>query len=1565
MYRIRPLLIRILVLSLLASLLASCGVLSMFLPGKGGGGSDPDPFSERSVGFYIDEATTLLKTGDTLTLAQSDQARAAARSKVGSANLVSEDMLNYAELAVEGAVASVGTMGFSDDAAKIDAVNAIVTAYVAALEGQLEIIASSGGSARSISAKATVVSGFLARISRAAVKSIQLAGVSAENQPEATGRAIGSIVESLGTGGLTREYINPTVGAIAKSAVDTLVDAGMTSTEAQILAIQRISSSAVQAATNTGVAGVQSADVGDLVSSISKGTSSGAATLAGGDQTAAQALVQAASTGAVSGISNALAAQTIQSDSVAILVGKSTEGASAGVSASTTNAATAASLVGVVTQAVSTSATAIAGQDASSMVVAIAKAASEGAQTFEGGIPVDILKTAIILKDSSSGTAQPVTMTTELETKIAEGVSAGTNVAPVAVAGPDRNATVGVAVQLSGSGSSDTETVADDLVYFWSLVQRPAASSLEWTATGIEVEFVADVVTSATEKYLIMLRVTDGGGKSHEDFCEIAAALAPGEITIDGLTAVDRLEAVRPLFNQGRFTEARDALLFIVNKYDPVPEVFPEALFLLAESLNNLNQKDAAIARYVECYTKYPADQVWTPRAKIGPAWINVRDELKRPASIATFNEVRTTYPGSYAAFDAQAALGYCDFLNGQHESARTKLNAVLGVLNDAEHARILDWVPLVIGMSYANGGSVNQAIDHYNSIINRSFYTGKSFNPQSRTIGDAAHNLIQILRFQDEEALRTLLLTIAEDTLLEPFKKMNVLEHGYSALYYEFADSQNDTVIMDEVVSALQAALTVYEGGSSPDPRGNSGAAWAYNTLGNIYGRKADMSSGETRTTHANSAIAFFQKIIDSYPAADNYRIAGHARAGIVGLYLWQLNDLVIAEARAREYAAIAYPSDAHPAARALAASRLGRVLQRKGWNARNNAGQDYISYFNEAIYWFERATPAYNPGLAETEWFVLEARRQRVDCLTGLYRYAEARSAANALLGTSGYSDRDKAWIALTVVDSYRNEIAQYSNNENFAAVIAIGNNLQIALDKVASYKDGLGNFVDNGRPYAEALARVGQAVANFTSRLRWSDLTSWGGDLSGAADYGVEILNLLFDPETGLPRAEFVNLNPADWFFYDSRVYLAQLYKSWGAVDSSKYTDAINVLQSLVESFEDIGYSPRSRLVWLYREFADVYNSRGRLIDLHAIMDVEGLSAVTTAYENALSDFGHAATIYGLAFDLEENGEMLDPEDQVRSAVDAGRINRHMLELARRYHGDFGIPASQDQGLQMQEWYDNGVQQLQAVIADPANLSLDSGGVVQRAWRFLGEINTNAAWLYRTVMEDQDKNALRFYFQESVDAYRTAANEGTFNGVDTRDISAARSNLVMRLIDLADMYNPWESESLTEAYQIAATALFDEAYDEWAQLMTGAIYEDGERVWATLELGNGVKRLWNLLKGKLSAGEDMDSIQERLEVGLQLFSVILDEYSLFEQGRVAAEALYFTAELYETVARDAEVQGNLSVALGYWDEGISLLDRLLTDYGDRTDWWVVDDTRNEKRGIFLAERARVAGL
>jgi len=97
-------------------------------------------------------------------------------------------------------------------------------------------------------------------------------------------------------------------------------------------------------------------------------------------------------------------------------------------------------------------------------------------------------------------------------------VSTG-NVAPIAIAGADKNVVTGVVVVLDGSGSSDAD--GDVLTYAWTLQSKPARSSATlFSATLVDASFTPDV----DGDYVISLVVNDGSVNSSADSVTFTAS---------------------------------------------------------------------------------------------------------------------------------------------------------------------------------------------------------------------------------------------------------------------------------------------------------------------------------------------------------------------------------------------------------------------------------------------------------------------------------------------------------------------------------------------------------------------------------------------------------------------------------------------------------------------------------------------------------------------------------------------------------------------------------------------------------------------------------------------------------------------------------------------------------------------------------------------------------------------------------------------------------------------------------------------------------------------------------
>lgn len=97
------------------------------------------------------------------------------------------------------------------------------------------------------------------------------------------------------------------------------------------------------------------------------------------------------------------------------------------------------------------------------------------------------------------------------------------NSAPIADAGADQSATVGMIVAFDGSGSSDPD--GDALDYAWEITTAPSASSAELiNAAFADPQFIPD----AEGRYVISLVVNDGALDSTPDLVEVTATQDDG-----------------------------------------------------------------------------------------------------------------------------------------------------------------------------------------------------------------------------------------------------------------------------------------------------------------------------------------------------------------------------------------------------------------------------------------------------------------------------------------------------------------------------------------------------------------------------------------------------------------------------------------------------------------------------------------------------------------------------------------------------------------------------------------------------------------------------------------------------------------------------------------------------------------------------------------------------------------------------------------------------------------------------------------------------------------------------
>jgi hypothetical protein len=197
----------------------------------------------------------------------------------------------------------------------------------------------------------------------------------------------------------------------------------------------------------------------------------------------------------------------------------------------------------------------------------------------------------------------------------------------------------------------------------------------------------------------------------------------------------------------------------------------------------------------------------------------------------------------------------------------------------------------------------------------------------------------------------------------------------------------------------------------------------------------------------------------------------------------------------------------------------------------------------------------------------------------------------------------------------------------------------------------------------------------------------------------------------------------------------------------------------------------------------------------------------------------------------------------------------------------------------------------------------------------------------------------------FRKAVAAFRVASELGVsprFPGADPHDLSRSRSDLVRRILSLAQTY---QDPAVVPPSGETATTLFDEAYEVLALLIIDPNLEDDDRAWAISEFGRSVEWLWELLDGTLSGGENLSAAAVKADLGITVLDIVVGQYGFVEEGRAAAESLFGIAMLHKLVAESSVSD---PVALERWTAGKASLNKIITDYEGR-DWWAVSEANN----------------
>ncbi|MEI6875938.1 MAG: PKD domain-containing protein, partial [Spirochaetota bacterium] len=332
------------------------------------------------------------------------------------------------------------------------------------------------------------------------------------------GGVVGTMIGSLGDGGISKVLVSDAVGMITKGAVEELKNAGLSESASLATAVQSITKGAVTAISTSKVEGVAAADYSSLATQISKSAASAVGSIVTSDADI-KTLAGAVATGAANGIVAVQVASGtgLSATEYRAMIQGITSGTTEGVMtiASVQAAGSGASLIGKITESASYALISNAASVASKadIFAEVTKGAAAAAQTsIAGGLSETALAQAIVLKDSSNSTVAAVLK------DIQDGIVIGTNQPPLANAGADQSVKVGELVTLDGKASSDADA-GDTLTYTWSISRKPTGSAAALTATGtVATSFTADLAGT----YILSLKVSDGKAEA-DAYCTVVA----------------------------------------------------------------------------------------------------------------------------------------------------------------------------------------------------------------------------------------------------------------------------------------------------------------------------------------------------------------------------------------------------------------------------------------------------------------------------------------------------------------------------------------------------------------------------------------------------------------------------------------------------------------------------------------------------------------------------------------------------------------------------------------------------------------------------------------------------------------------------------------------------------------------------------------------------------------------------------------------------------------------------------------------------------------------------------
>ena len=886
-------------------------------------------------------------------------------------------------VAAGGAVASVGKMEGLDDDGRETYVKAITAAYVCGLQGQFEATSLSRTVLGTPATQSNeMIQELLARVSAAAISNLAKTGITAERRSEAAGAVVNTMIASLNGGGVNKMLVSDSLSRITQAAIQSLKDGGFTEEEAIGAAVQAIAKGAISAIPSITVPGIDNADFATLTESISSGAANGFGAISVGLDK--NKLAGALASGSAQGIIAAVQKDsTIPKDTIRGMISSSTAGITKSI-LSADSPTNELELIGVVTSALSGVLTANT---------------QEGMPTDEemlGEITTGAAKAAILSGVDSSALANAITLmidsgtTYNTEAAIASGVLLAANNPPVANAGPDLTILAGTkATLISDCTDPDTGTT---LTYTWTLVSKPSASSDFSLGTMATAEFTPTI----TGSYIVSLKVSDGKAMS-EAFCLVSVQVAGQDAVYQGKTFNERFVGAQTLYSDHDFYTARDELLILVSRY-PESAGFPEALFLLAETYEKLDQLGLAELRYSESLKRFPTSDS-APKTKIALAFILLQHNNVAEAK-TLFTEL-ATFTGSQAIrLDAQIGLGAVDIFEGKFTEGRIKLSDVLSATGvELEQRYKAQWST---ALSYTFQQNWEMAEQEILNLIEGKKFTHVNPDDPATFEADRLCNIYvgfcnRFSHFRKTEKKIEFLENGLTDTRFNAGQLIQ-LRYTLGELYrceteYNVENTQKG---IDNFIAGMKLTDTGIEAKKALASMGMA--------LGESYLRMMDFSKTETeRNTNRELAETTLLKVVSDYSSTP-YGVdpVGCARWCLGNLYRGKDNNKAIGFFKT---VAENYPLD-EPSQwpRAESTYSLGQVYMDLGYDYSNQYGKDPIAMFQKAAYWFKKAKIENFAGKTDIrEWSFLPVEFDLGQAYVQLGQFEDAKTQFNLVLATN----------------------------------------------------------------------------------------------------------------------------------------------------------------------------------------------------------------------------------------------------------------------------------------------------------------------------------------------------------------------------------------------------------------------------------------------------------------------------------------------------------------------------------------------------------------------------------